>query len=1182
MKVIFILMTVALVQVSANTSAQQLTIVHPNITLKEFFREVHQQTGLVVLYHSATIERIPPFEVRLENQPLVSALHAVLDGKQLEYTIREKEIVIKEAPPRHAGSDASPRAAENASPLILAFPIVKGRVVDSLGNPLQGASVRVLDAEGRRTTLQTKTDDDGYFELRNVPEGYQLEFSYIGHVTITIMAAAEVGTVELQAVPSELEEVEVMVNTGYQSLKANEINGEIVHIDNRTLNLQAGTNILDRLNGVTNGLTFNIGKNNYNNPQNKTNIVIRGHSTLNGPLDPLIVLDNFVYEGDIANINPNDVASVAILKDASATSIYGARGGNGVIVITTKKGQFNQPLSIHGNVSAIVTAAPNLFDVPQLPSADYIGIEEMMFKNGYFNGILNSLTTPLTPAVKVFADRSAGKISAADSAAMIDWLKTVDTRRQYQDAFYGKALTKQYAVNVSGGSAKYNWLLSASRDENTDHYSSTSGKNNANLHHTFKPIKPLTIQTNVYYTGRRGTQDVVEPFGSLTRVGTRQSVPYVPLFDPSGGVLPIYRGYSQHYLDTVGQGDLLDWHFYPTIDRTQDRRVSEISELSASIQTRYDIIPGLSAQVMYHVQQQKSDISNEHDSDSYYTRDLINRFAQIGENDRTVKYIVPLGGIISRSQAAVKSYNFRSQLDFNRRFAQHNVQAMMGFEMREVSTEGFSSTTYGYINDPLSYQPVDHVNSYPTRPSSSSSILGAPIIEPSVINRFISIYGNFSYLFLDKYSVSASARKDGSNLYGVSTNEKWKPLWSVGLGYDLSKESFFSSKTINSLRFKASLGYSGNVDLRKSAVPVIGFATNAPQDGGFPRGNIGTIPNPSLKWEQVRQVNLGADFALFRNRLRGSISYYFKDGTDLYGPRRYDYLVWGAQSTLVTNVANMSGKGIDIALDGRVVDQNDGLKWDMALIYNFNRSITKDYFYADDKDNLARVLSSSGSMITPVVGKPLYALAAFRWGGLDAEGNPQGYLNGELSNDYAAIINAGYGHAEKSGGVVYIGSAVPEHFGAFRQELQFKGVSLQLNMTYKFGYFFRNSTIMYSSLINNGYAHPDYLKRWKKPGDEHTTNVPSFIYPQTVYGRDDIYSNSEIHIEKGDHIRLQFVQIGYHLDQRIIPYFSSVNFYLNVSNLGVVWKAAKKVKDPDYPDQVLPGKTFSFGLRFGI
>ena len=214
--------------------------------------------------------------------------------------------------------------------------------------------------------------------------------------------------ISLKSKVTALGDVIVTVSTGYEDIPKERATGSFAKINNATLNQQTGTNILKRLDGVTSGLQFTVGKSNTN-PQNKTNITIRGLSTINGPLDPLIVLDGFIYEGDINNINPNDIDNVTVLKDAVATSIWGARAGNGVIVISTKKGKYNQKLQIGFTSTVIVNSKPDLDYLPQMATSDYIDVEQFLFGKGYFNTRINRKYQGLTPAVGNFLKRRLAK-----------------------------------------------------------------------------------------------------------------------------------------------------------------------------------------------------------------------------------------------------------------------------------------------------------------------------------------------------------------------------------------------------------------------------------------------------------------------------------------------------------------------------------------------------------------------------------------------------------------------------------------------------------------------------------------------------------------------------------------------------------------------------------------------------
>jgi len=336
---------------------------------------------------------------------------------------------------------------------------ISGHIFSAEDNqPLSGSTVRAI-----RSKQLVFSNDVGSFII-TVATHDTLLVSRIGYITQRIAVGKGMDNFQIALIQQNSSLQDVTINTGYQKLKPNEVNGSYVVIDNKTLNQQTGLNILDRLNGVTSSLLFNTGKQN-NNPQNTTGITIRGLSTINGPLDPLIVVDNFIYDGNINNINPNDVESITVLKDAAAASIWGARAGNGVIVITTKKGHFNQKLQVDFNTDVIVTDKPNLYYNPQISSSDYIDFEQMLFNKGYYNSQFTSKSRPaISPAVQVFEDRKNGLISPEDSASQIDAMKKTDNRQQFEKYFYRKGVTQQYALNLRGGSRNIGWLVSGTYD----------------------------------------------------------------------------------------------------------------------------------------------------------------------------------------------------------------------------------------------------------------------------------------------------------------------------------------------------------------------------------------------------------------------------------------------------------------------------------------------------------------------------------------------------------------------------------------------------------------------------------------------------------------------------------------------------------------------------------------------
>lgn len=1048
---------------------------------------------------------------------------------------------------------------------------IEGHVLDSSSlESIKGAEIGFL-----HQSRQAISDNDGNFIL----VGHIGDTLVISHVSyqsqfVPIQTSNDILTIRLVPVRSTLEDV--TINTGYQRLKPNETNGSFVTISNKQLNEQTGRNILDRLNGITSGLLFNVGKNN-NNPQSETGITIRGLSSIDGPLDPLIVVDNFVYEGDINNINPNDVESITVLKDAAAASIWGARAGNGVIVITTKKAHFNQKLQVDFNANVIVKGKPDLYYRAQLTPDEYIDYQQVLFSKGYYDNQFNSFRHPVVPpAIQVFQDAVDGLITPADSAELINAMKRNDNRDQFTRYYFQKGVTQQYALNLRGGSQQVSWLFSGTYDKDVDNLKATYKKINLRFENSYRPFKKLTIDAGVYYTNSK-SRSGLPSYNDLTTMNLSTQIPYLELVGQSGQSIAVPHDYNVNYIDTAGDGKLLDWRFYPLEEYKHHYNTINIEEILAHISAHYQIVDGLNASLMYQYQKQQTKQVGISDISSFYMRDIINTFSQVDPITGVVSYGVPLGGRLDKGYVNLNSYNFRGQLDFDRHINKHHIIALAGTEIRDRWSSSTQASYYGYNADPQTYTTnLDFYDYFPTFFGGSSTIPNANTLGPVLENRFISLYGNASYIYDDRYTISGSVRKDGSNIFGANTNNKWKPLWSTGLGWEMSNERFYHLDWLPFLKLSVTYGVSGNVDLTKTALPV--GITRVYATTGLRYISINQLNNPELRWEKSYQSNFRADFASKNRLISGSIEYYHKKGEDLYAPTPYDYTTFGKGTTITANAADMSGKGVDIVLNSKIINRD--VKWSASFLFNYNTSKTIKY-YSKWATNLSAFIGS-GNTINPMPGKPLYAIAAYKWGGLDKEGNPQGYLNGGLSEDYLAIRQSSQKEGLEGGSFVYVGPTSPTVYGSLLNSLNYKGFVLSLNFVYKFGYYFLKPSLGYAGMALSAMDGGDYARRWQRPGDEKSTNVPSFVYPLNS-NRDAFYAHSEVNVLKADHIRLQFINLSYSFLNGSSGFpFKNLQLYANAANLGVIWRANKYDIDPDYVNVIPPPATYTIGIKAGF
>ena len=1027
-------------------------------------------------------------------------------------------------------------------------------------------------SEVRASGGMTGTDSAGRFvvNIKKFPDTVRISSTGYVPTTRIIKSLADLDRAfSVKLVPVLYDLGIVDINTGYQRVKANEINGTVSVIDKKMLNERTGTNILDRILGQSSGVLLNVGKTS-GNPQNKTGISIRGLGTINGPLDPLIVLDGFIYEGDISNINPFDIESVSILKDAAASSIYGARAGNGVIVLTSVKGKNNQKLIVSFNAHSTIRALPDLYSYKQMDASDYVDVEEFLFDKGYFDSRINTPYLALTPAVEILLARRKGSLSAAQAVSQLDALKQIDVRKSYLDEFYRHALTQQYGLNLRGGGEIHNYYLSGTYDDVKGETKNSSTRVNLILNQDYRISKRLKAITSLRLSSL-STRSGAPAYNSITSGGRLPS--YLSFRNADGTPLPVAFGYRGAYTDTAGMGKLLDWKYYPAEDYKHTTVTRQQKEIFGSLALNYKILSFLSADLSYQYQFQDGNSRTHADVQGYQARNLINSFSQINRSTGAIRYVVPNGGSLSTSRDEVSSQTARLQFDLNKNIGVHSINAIAGFEGRQVETLGSGNVVYGYQPDPLTFGNVDFTTGYPNFLTGSTALIPSSANSlTSTKYRFLSFYGNASYTFRGKYRLSGSLRRDGSNIFGANTNDKWNPLWSAGLGWSLSDESFYHIDWLPVLNLTGTFGYSGNVDLSRTASAVALYSTNTVT--GLPYARVRTINNPDLRWEQLSQLNFKVDFGLRENRLRGTVGYFRKRGTDLYAPAAFDYTAWGGAATIVKNVADMEGYGIDAELHS-VNLKGAKFGWNTDFYFNYNRNKTLKY-YSQSSTAAIYNLVNSGTGISPIVGMPLYAVAAYRFGGLDGSGNPQGFVNGKLSTDYNAI----FAEASSSGNnIEFMGPTSPVYFGSLVNSLRYGNFNLSFNLSYKFGYYTTKSSISYNSLVNSGIGHGDYASRWQKAGDERTTNIPSFIYPLNNL-RDTFFGGSTENVIKADHLRLDYVNLTYRLNTSKWNFpFRSLDVFLNASDLGVLWRANKLGLDPDYPRTWGISKGYTIGVR---
>ncbi|WP_297337990.1 SusC/RagA family TonB-linked outer membrane protein [Algoriphagus sp.] len=1030
---------------------------------------------------------------------------------------------------------------------------VSGKLTDdSTKDPLPGAFILVSGQ-----AASAVSDEAGLYSL-SLPKGnYELTVSFVGFKSIQQDIELEADLkMDFALIPEDfsLSEVEV-VSTGYQEIPKERVTGSFVQLDQDLVNRRVSTSILDRIEDVSSGVIFN------RTTGGSDPINIRGRATLFGNTTPLIVIDNLPYEGSLESINPNDVESITILKDAAAASIWGARAGNGVIVITTKSGKFDQPLRFSFQANTNLIEKPDLFYAPQMEINDFIAQERSLFDAGYYNSMITSIARPpLSPVVETLLQVREGTLSAAEGDRMLSELGRYDSRRELLNYYYRPAVNQQYAFQASGGGAAHHFNFSGGFDRNAASViGNEEDRVTLNARQTWKLLgQKLQISTGIYLSRGRSIQTTELP----------NPRPYERLADESGNPLPIVASLSNRFVESTADTDLLDWRYIPLNEIGKRNQRSTSLDFRGNLDLVYQILPGLQAEARYQYWTNQLEQRNLESPELYEIRDQINRYTQVGE-DGTLSFPIPRGERFTSGHSNSISHNLRTNLRYHLKNKDHEWNALAGWELRDLTILSDEMQYFGYDDQRGLSMPVDYFTRFPQFQNPGLSLTIPYGGEHSgITDRYISYFGNLGYSFKNKYLLTASARKDLSNLFGVETNQRGVPLWSAGAGWIISEEAFYNWSKLPYLKLRLTYGFNGNADKNTTAFTTVNYSNNHPYIPGYRYAFISNPPNPTLRWERIGIWNMALDFESKSGRVSGSLEFYNKNGNDLIGETEvpdsngiYQYR---------GNFSSTQTRGFDITLTTQ--NLKSSLDWSTQfLISGWKDEVTE----FEGARSAIQYFGSNATNVIPLEGRPLFSIYSLPWAGLDpTNGNPLGFFNEEPSDNYLGILTSATPES-----IRFHGSARPTLFGSVRNNLAWKGFSLSMNITFRLGYYFRRSSVDYTALSRGQVTHSDYSLRWQNPGDELTTQVPS--QPPVFNSlRHTFYQVSSVLVERGDHVRLQDIRLGYSWSRSTSPSLpvEGMELYAYFNNLGLIWKATDQPIDPDFPT-LKPQRSAAIGLR---
>ncbi|WP_118195910.1 SusC/RagA family TonB-linked outer membrane protein [Albibacterium indicum] len=1046
---------------------------------------------------------------------------------------------------------------------------ISGRVTDKeRGVPIAGATV-TLEATG----MSISTSSEGEYSLNLRPRNLQdtLQVRALGYTTVRLsvsLANAANHNFELEPSVNVLEEIEI--NTGYQKLNKRSSTGSVEVIDGEELGYSTASNLINRIDGLVSGAYLDRTEYDFNLGAQQPELTIRGESSIRSSSFPLVVVDNFPYEGDIENINPNDIESITVLKDAAASSIWGVRAGNGVLVITTKKGRLDQPLTVDVSSDLMVASKPDLFADRIVSSADFIDMESYLYEQGFYDGEINNWRNPpLSPVVHLLMDHDEGSISDQELRRQLDLLGTYDVRDDFLKYVYRNHVENNTSISLRGGGDKTAYSVSLGYSKN-DYTMPTNGQERLTVrfNQSYMPIKKLTLSTDlsftrlnksIYNTGNRIAYNQI-------RILNKKLYPYAQLKDETGDNTVLRIDYDESFIQENQEFITKSWDFIPLDELGRDGNLSESQQVVMGLNLDYEIVDGVRLSGHSQLFRTMSESSSLFSEDSYYTRDLFNSFTTI-EGDE-FSHGVPAGGIRDDNNAKLWGYALRAQLDIREEISNdHMIQGLIGAEAREINNSSASRRVYGVYEGRTYYTQVDHVS--PIRRMAGiggSGYLPDGIYFSRTANRFVSFFSNINYAFKDRYFLSASARNDASNIFGVETKDKWSPLWSVGGGWEISKEPFFGSDILNYLKLRSSFGYSGNVDNSVPAELVIEHSNYPDFYSYLSYNSIVSLQNPTLRWEKMEIFNLALDMRIIQNKLNISIDYYNKWSKDLLGSMLIDPTL-GA-SAVTANASELKGKGVDISIGTNL--RSGYWLWSGLLRAGYNKTILEKY-----RETLSTVTSTIIHSAN-FIGREHNVLASLKWGGLSSEdGAPQGFDNGELSTNYRNLVRE-----TPEEDLIFHGPGRPRSSILFRNRIGYKNFELGFSIGGQFSYYFRKGSINYSDFFEDWRGHADFYDRWQVPGDETHTDIPALYYPLDG-NREGFYSLSEALVRRGDHLRLRDIRLSYRTSAPDIG-LKNIEVFVLGTNLGLIWTLNPEGIDPVYGASIPPPLTITGGFKIGF
>ena len=1076
---------------SAKSYAQKVSLNEQGANLKTIFKELRKQTGYYFIYTDEMLNKSKPVSIKTSQKELEEVLIQIFKDQPLTYSIQEKVIVVKDKP-------------EVKSIKVYKDVIIRGKVSSSQdGAALVGVSVKVKGMQnGAITNL------DGSFVI-NVPDDAKiLQFTYLGYTTFEANIATQKDwNISLVLETKQLDEVIVAFGTS----EKREITSSIGQISSKDIEQRPISNLNSALAGALPGVQTNAGS---GQPGEGPDIRIRGFGSINNSNSPLYVVDGAPYEGVISNINPDDIETISVLKDASASSLYGARAANGVILISTKKGKSNRnnfQLKLQNGVTS-----RGLSNYERVNAFEYYPLMWESYRNSQINSGITLEQANLNATANIKDVLGYNPFNVNNSAIVgVDGKMDPDAKLLYaddlswKDAIERTGIRQDYNMSLSGGAAKSDYYVSLGLiDDKGFAKGSDFTRVNGRVRVNAQPKPWLKAGLNVSGNTTNTNQ-------ANESSGINENPFYIDL--AMGPIYPVY----QH--DPITGEFILDANGNKIYDSSDQRKIFGGRNVIA--ETEYNVN-----------QIQRNAISTVANTDinilknlkfSLSTNYTINNYRNEVFDNRLVGDAIGAGRT-TRTNTISKYWNFNQLLNYTATYKKSSFKVLLGHENYLFNYDYLSGSRRGMIVDGTTvldnFTTTTGLTSY-TRDYKTEGYLS-----------------RVEYNFDGKYVINGSFRRDGSSKF--HPDNRWGNFWSTGFAYNIDREKFFNAKWIDLLKLRGSFGVVGSDNLSGyflyQSLYTLGY-NNGTESGML----LSSIPSANLKWESTQSADLALELEMF-DRLSATIEVFRRESKNLL----FDLplpLTSGLLSQNV-NLGGMRNEGVELQLGIQAVKKK-AVKWNVDVnLTRFKNKITELPTQYEGRINGTKRYA---------VGESMYQFYIRDWYGVDPDNGLDLYYAADKLTTTSRVIKGTDTLTTSTSNAFYDykGSAIPDIYGSIKNTLSYNRFSLDFTFMFQLGgKTFDNDyqNLMYRG--NYGRAlHVDALKRWQNPGD--ITDVARRVESTTQY-------DSDRYLIDASYLNLRTASLTYLLSKKTLNKLKIQNarVYLSAENLFIT--SNRKGLDP--------------------